>query len=268
MPINDISRVKVADVRNFWNKNPLAASSVPFPLGSAEYFKYYDRLREESESVEFSYRLHEYGAFKGRKVLDIGCGNGYILARYAREGAQVFGVDITDTAIDLCRKRFDINGLKGNFCVASAEELPFEDQTFDCVCSMGVLHHTPDTQRAIFQAQRVLKKNGIIILMFYHRDSILNRIIVPINKIFNIKNWKKPTQVLINDLDGCGNPKSAVYSRNEMRLALKSGIRDLKIFTGLAKAEMVGLFSYLTRLGPLLPVVSRFGWFLYVKGKK
>lgn len=41
-------------------------------------------------------------------MLDIGCGNGYILSKYAKEGATVHGVDITETGVDLTKKRFEI----------------------------------------------------------------------------------------------------------------------------------------------------------------
>ena len=159
------------DVRAFWDQNPLCAGMIPHPLGSREYFEYYDRLREEIESEAFSYRLHEYWAFAGRRVLDVGSGNGYVLSRYAREGAETYGIDITPTAVDLCRKRFAYAGLSGDFRVAEAEHLPFADGFFDCVCSMGVLHQVPDTERAIAEIHRVLKPGGRLVVMFYHRTS-------------------------------------------------------------------------------------------------
>ena len=75
-------------MRAYWQANPVAASAVPFPLGSPEYFSYYDHLRELNEPKEFSARLHEYSAFANRAVLDIGSGNGYVLSRYAAAGAS------------------------------------------------------------------------------------------------------------------------------------------------------------------------------------
>src|SRR5262245_29508563 len=131
-------------VRAYWEKNPVAANAIPFEPGTAEYFTYYDALREANESVDFSAKLHEYAAFKGKRVLDVGSGNGYVLSRYAMAGARVNGVDLTERAIGLCRRRFALMGLPGGFVVGNAERLPFDDATFDCVCSMGVLHHTPD----------------------------------------------------------------------------------------------------------------------------
>lgn len=92
----------IDEIRRYWEDNPLCASAIPHPLGSKEYFDYYNQLREQNESLEYSYALHEYNQYSGCNVLDIGCGNGYVLSKYAEEGANVYGVDITQTSIDLC----------------------------------------------------------------------------------------------------------------------------------------------------------------------
>src|SRR5260370_37562071 len=65
-----------------------------------------------------------------------------------------YGIDITKKAIELTRERFRLDNLKGEFRVAEAEHLPFADATFDCVNSMGVLHHVPDTERAVAEIYR------------------------------------------------------------------------------------------------------------------
>lgn len=256
--------VKIADVKQYWNANPLCASAIPHPLGSRDYFLYYDKLREANESLEFSYALHEYKSFAGKRVLDVGCGNGYVLGKYATEGADVQGIDITETAIDLCRKRFEYQGLRGKFDVANAEELPFPDNTFDCVCSMGVLHHTPNTQRAVDQIYRVLKPGGRFITMFYYRDSLMYRWAFAIRA----ENSGKPLQQFVNEVDGFGNPKGDVYSRRELAHLLRA-FTPPEMFTGLLQDWMLQ-----PELGePMLPEVMKylerwFGWFLYAKANK
>jgi 2-polyprenyl-3-methyl-5-hydroxy-6-metoxy-1,4-benzoquinol methylase len=104
--------IKIKEVRSFWDANPLCASNIPYPLGTKDYFEYYDNLREANESIKFSYWLHEYQNFNGKKVLDIGSGNGYVLSKYAQEGAEVSGIDITSTAINLCQQRFNLGRSK------------------------------------------------------------------------------------------------------------------------------------------------------------
>ena len=150
----------VDEVRRFWEGHPVAAAAISAERCTPQYFDVYDRLREANESLEFSHALHEYRDFKGRTVLDVGCGNGYVLGKYAAEGACVFGVDLTGAGIALCRKRFALQSLSGRFTVGNAESLPFPDEFFDCVCSMGVLHHTPNPCAAVDELFRVLKPGG------------------------------------------------------------------------------------------------------------
>lgn len=259
-----MSDLDIEQVRSYWNDNPLSASAIPHPLFSPEYYNYYDRLRELNESVAFSSRLHEYDAFAGRRVLDVGCGNGYVLSRYARAGARVAGVDITETAVLLTRKRLELMDLEGDVRVASAEELPFDDDTFDCVCSMGVVHHTPNTPKAVSEIQRVMKPGGRLVLMVYHRNSILYRVGFPVERM----RTGKSMQQLVDDVDGAGNPKGDVYSRAELRRLLTS-FTDLEMFTGLVQAWM--LPPPLSRVVPaaaLRSLAGRFGWFLYAKARK
>ena len=252
---------RIEHVKEFWERHPVAAASVPHPLGTREYFQFYDALRERNESPTFSRALHEYPRFRGRRVLDVGCGNGYVLSRYAREGARVFGVDLTDAAVRLCVARFQQERLAGDFCVGNAEELPFGDGAFDCVCSMGVLHHTPDTPRAVGEVWRVLKPGGRFIGMFYHRDSLVYR-----GKL-RARSFVSGTDVeaLVNEVDGRGNPKGDVYSKAELR-KLFEGFRDPELFAGL-----LGGSGALRRLMRPVPrwfatwLERRWGWFLYVR---
>jgi ubiquinone/menaquinone biosynthesis C-methylase UbiE len=259
-----MATVQIQEVANFWETHPLCASAIPYPLGTPEYFRYYDELREANESVKFSYRVHEYGNFSGHKVLDVGAGNGYVLSKYAQEGAKVWGVDITKTAIDLCSKRFKLFGLKGEFLVANAEELPFESDSFDCVCSMGVLHHTPDTAKAVDEIFRVLKSGGRLIVMVYHRNSALYRVKFPMISLVT----GKTIQQLVNEVDGVGNPKGSVFSKDELYRLLNK-FKELDLFPGLLQGWM--LFPRGGRIFPgrwLRKLEKYGGWFLYAKGRK
>lgn len=256
--------MEIQDIRSFWEVHPLCASAIPYPPGTREYFEYYDGLREANESLQFSYCLHEYQAFSGKKVLDVGAGNGYVLSKYAQEGAHVVGADITKKAIDLCRKRFGLLGLEGNFVLGNAETLPFEPESFDCVCCMGVLHHTPSPRKAVDEIFRVLKPGGRLIAMVYHRNSILYRFKFPLISLVS----RKPMQQLVDEVDGVGNPKGSVFSKADIH-DLLCKFEDLDLSVGLLQGWMIfpkggRLFS-----NPLLKKFEKFGgWFLYAKGKK
>jgi SAM-dependent methyltransferase len=254
----------LANVKAFWEANPLCASAIPHPLGSREYFQFYDRLREENESVEFSAALHEYDAFGGKQVLDVGSGNGYVLSRYAQAGATVTGVDLTSTGIGLCRKRFDLFGLPGRFVIGDAEALPFASEAFDCVCSMGVLHHTPETARAVGEVWRVMKPGGRLIVMFYHRNSVLNRLTFPLARL----RTGKSREQLVNEVDGYGNPKGDVYSKAELQALLRE-FTDLECQVGLLQRWMLpARLSRFVSDARLAEWGRRWGWFIYAKGRK
>ena len=263
-PTPDLSLVTTDHVRDFWQQNPLCASGIPSPLGDREFFEVYNAQREAIESIPYSYALHEYKDFKGKKVLDVGCGNGYVLSKYAAEGADVFGIDITQAGIDLCNKRFGYSSLTGDFRVADAQSIPFPDDTFDCVCSMGVLHHVPDTQKAVDEIYRVLKPGGRLIVMFYHRHSAKYQ--------FKYRVWSwvtgKSMQQLVNEFDGVGNPKGSVFSKTQLA-GMLSRFADINMRVGYLETRDIILRG--ARLLPenlfklLAPLV---GWNLYAKARK
>jgi len=254
------SSVLLEQVKEFWEENPLSTEVINIEPGTPAFFREYDRLREVNETPAFAKKLHEYDQFEGKRVLEVGCGNAYTLGKYAEHGAEVYGLDITKTAIELSQRRFEYQGLNGDFRVGNAEDLPYEAEYFDCICSMGVLHHVPDTERAVSEIFRCLKPGGRLIVMFYHRNSLLYRIAMPIKGLLT----GKSLQQLVNEVDGVGNPKGDVYSKRELRDLLYS-FRDIEMFAGLLQPSILRSFlpsSFVVLLG------KKWGWFLYAKGRK
>ncbi len=262
--IVNTDHVTIEEVRDFWQRNPLCVNGIPYLAGTPQFFTEFDTQRESIESIPFSYALHEYLDFNKKKVLDVGSGNGYVLSKYATEGADVFGIDITQEGIDLCRKRFDYLNLQGHFQVADAQELPFADNTFDCVCSMGVLHHVPDTQKALDEIYRVLKPGGRLIVMFYHRNSAKYQ--------FKYRVWSwvtgKSMQQLVNEFDGIGNPKGTVFSKIQLNIMLAS-FTEVKMQVGFLETRDVILRGARHLPDNLFKLFEPFlGWNLYAKGRK
>jgi len=97
---------------------------------------------------------------KGKKFLDVGCGLGYFSVRAGKLGARVYGIDIGDKLIDICRKKYP----KGKFLVASGARLPFKDNSFDVVLCTEVIEHVNSQKKVISEIFRVLKKDGYIIV--------------------------------------------------------------------------------------------------------
>lgn len=209
--------VKIADVKRFWETNPVAAAGIAAELGTAEYFRAFDALREDPdcEPYALSERIHGYSSTRGLRVLDVGCGNGYVLFQYARNGAEVSGVDLTATAVDLSRKRFTLGGVPGTFVEIDGQHLPFPDDYFDIVCSMGVLHHISNPQPTVDEIYRVLKPGGRLIAMLYHRYSWKNLVLLRLRRVLDPKFRGKTHQEILNMNDGDECPLALVYSRAE-----------------------------------------------------
>ena len=237
---------------------------------------------------------------KDLDVLEIGCGLGTDGAQFAQAGARYTGIDLTDAAIDLARRRFELFNLPGTFRVADAEQLDFPDNTFDLVYSHGVLHHTPDTAAAVREIHRVLRPGGRAVVMLYHRNSYNYRINIAIlrragvhllrwnagvklvhtltgeseeslrehaQQLRSDSHYLSSNEFLSRNTDGAGNPLARVYSRREAR----------ELFKDFATVELRPYFlnkRWLPILGPLLPrpleakLASRWGWHLWIYAKK
>lgn len=93
------------------------------------------------------------------KLLDIGCGAGYMIFRLDQHFDDLYGIDMSERSIALAG-----TVSRGNFQVANAETLPFADSMFDSVISTDAFEHIPNDEAAAKEVKRVLKKNGIFII--------------------------------------------------------------------------------------------------------
>lgn len=104
--------------------------------------------------------LARFAEAKGLKVLEVGVGLGAEHQCFAEAGADLYGIDLTERAVEHTRRRLEIFNLGSNLSVGDAEKLNFPDESFDLVYSWGVLHHSPDTRQAVSEVFRVLKRGG------------------------------------------------------------------------------------------------------------
>jgi len=157
------------EVSAFWSTEACGTHFVP---DFADEREFYDKFREYRYRTEWHLSLLvPFAEAKGKKVLEIGTGNGADGVMFALNGADYTGVDLTDTALEATRRHFEVQGLTGSFGCEDAESLSFPDESFDWVYSHGVLHHTPNTRRAIDEVWRVLKPGGRAVVMLYHKHS-------------------------------------------------------------------------------------------------
>lgn len=158
-------------VKEHWENDPCASRYADRSVNDAmAAFAEVDRQLYRQDYMRQSFA--EFDSARGKRVLEVGLGVGSDLLSWARAGAEVSGVDLTEASVRIVRRRLDAEGLSAKVLVGDAENLPFEDAQFDLFYSWGVLHHTPDTEKALRQAWRVLKPGGSIKLMLYHYPSV------------------------------------------------------------------------------------------------
>ncbi len=169
-------------VREYWDAKPLLSMELTAPLGSKEYLEAFDAIRLDLE--RYCIHLWEFERHKGHKVLDVGCGAPAFLVReFAKHRADVIGVDISPRSVEVARQHVAISGVTARVEVGNAEALDFPDATFDFVTSAGVLHHTPDTERAVAEIHRVLKPGGRAVIALYYRNILLRGALWPITRL-------------------------------------------------------------------------------------
>lgn len=159
-----------AEVRDFWDRAS-CGEDLYLHGSSAEDF---------AAQAEERYRLEPYipgfaqfEAARGKRVLEIGVGLGADHERFARAGADLTGIDLTERAIANTRQRLAVMGLKSDLREGDAENLPFDANSFDIVYSWGVIHHSPNTPRAAQEILRVLRPGGRFAAMIYQRHSMV-----------------------------------------------------------------------------------------------
>lgn len=154
------------EIKKYWTKN-LAQTwySNKKPL-SNEWFNEVEYLRY-SKYYEYLPSVAEFDGHFGEKVLEVGVGIGTDLVQYAENGSIVWGIDIASNIIDFTKANLQRLGLDANLEVASADDLPYSNNEFDLVFCFGVLHHIPNTEKAIKEIYRVLKPKGKAIIMMY-----------------------------------------------------------------------------------------------------
>jgi ubiquinone/menaquinone biosynthesis C-methylase UbiE len=252
-----------AEVRSFWNTTPCGSQFTRLERGTREFFDDVERTRYETHP--FMRRAVEFDAYRGQRLLEIGMGLGTDLLQFARAGAKVTGIDLTPASVELVQRRFELEGLAVDARVADAEHLPFADGSFDAVYSFGVLHHTPDTQRAIDEIYRVLAPGGRVTVMLYHKHSLRMWLGTPLFLLRGQHDSSRPAaEEWARVYDGLENPLGKTYSRDEVR-RMFGRFREPQLLC--RHPTRPGLPSLLNALGQRL-LAPWCGFFLIIKARK
>lgn len=276
------------EIKAFWQANPCGAELVGDLTDETrktyeDFFARYDEFRYSKEP----HILSNLAAidFAGKKVVEIGLGQGADSEVIARRGAIYSGVDLTEESVKRTRMRFSLKDLPFETIEqASALKLPFADDSFDIVFSHGVLHHIPEIRLAEKEIHRVLKPGGELIVMLYAKWSLNYLLSISVARRLgllglyasginpggiygeHLDNARKVgvlKYLSMNNFihvstDGPFNPYSKVYGHREIA-------EDFPDF------EIVGADKHFMHAPPLpvgwLPLASLLGWHLWVTMK-
>jgi len=164
-------------ISEFWSRHPnneIYLRDHPGVIpGSKEYFEII--LAARRKYIYYFPSMTEWlNQGPSKKLLEIGCGMGTDALVFAQHGFSLTGIDLSPVHIDLAKKLFKLYFLAGNFMKGNAENIPIPDNSFGCIYSFGVLHHTPNTAIAINEIYRVLVPSGRAVIMLYHKKSLNN----------------------------------------------------------------------------------------------
>ena len=108
--------------------------------------------------------ISQFTARQGKRILDLGCGSGRHAVYLAKHGFEVYGIDVSPTAIELTKKWMDEEKLTASLIIGGSDnKLPYVDEFFDVLISVQVIHHNTaeDIRRLIAEIWRVLHPDGL-----------------------------------------------------------------------------------------------------------
>lgn len=223
---------KKIEVKDFWNMASCGEELYLKGFSKQDYLNHSKKRYElEPEILEFG----EFFKFNGKKTLEIGVGLGADHQCLAEAGAILYGVDLTERAINHTSRRFELLGLNSKLQSADAENLPFPDNSFDAIYSWGVLHHTPNTPKAIQEVRRVLKPKGTAKIMIYHRYSIVGFMLWCRFGLLMLKPWRTLTEIYDKYLE---SPGTKAYSRKDIP-SLFEGFEIIDINTPINHGDLL-----------------------------
>ncbi len=230
MSTETFEQVPIEQVQNYWDRRPCNIRHSTKPPGSREYF---DEVERRKYIVEPHIpRFAEFPRWQNKRVLEIGCGIGTDTMNFARHGALVTAVDLSEKSLEMARKRAEVYGLSGSIRFyhgsgeALADVLPAE--TYDLVYSFGVIHHTPHPDRVLEQIRNYVRPGGTVKIMVYHRYSW---------KVFWIlmtygkgQFWRLAEMVARHSEAETGCPVTYTYTHSELRdLLERRGFRVTQV---------------------------------------
>jgi len=237
----EFTSVPIGAVRDFWNERPCNLRHSEKPAGSHEYF---NEVAARKYFVEPHIpRFADFARWRGKRVLEVGCGIGTDSVSFLRAGAILTAVDLSSESLALATRRVEQLGLGGKvrFHEADAERLTeyVPPEPYDLVYSFGVLHHTPHPEYALDQIRHYVRPGSILKLMVYHTYSW--KVFWAVARDGRGRFWDWRGIVARHSEAQTGCPVTYTYTERELRAMLES--RGFRV----TKARVEHIFPYRIR---------------------
>jgi ubiquinone/menaquinone biosynthesis C-methylase UbiE len=237
-------------VRDFWDE---ASCGEALYLDAANRESYARQARIRYELEPYIEEFADFAAAKGKRVLEIGVGLGADHQRFAEAGADLTGIDLTPRAVEHTSRRLAAFGHRSDVRVMDAENLEFPDATFDVVYSWGVLHHSPDTAKAVREVYRVLKPGGEARVMIYHKYSFVGYMLWARYALLRFRPFTSMSTIYSNYLE---SPGTKAYSVRQARELFRN-FRDVKTRVELTHGDLLSSAAGQRHQGVLLSLARR-----------
>jgi SAM-dependent methyltransferase len=262
------------NVRDFWDR---AACGEDLYLTSETVEGYASQAKRRYQLEPYILPFADFGRWSGQKVLEVGMGLGADHQKFAEAGAELWGIDLTEQAVQHTARRLELLGLQSTLTTGDAENLDFPNDAFDMVYSWGVIHHSPDTARAAREILRVLRPGGSFRVMIYNKFSVIGVMLWLRYALFAGRPLRSLDDVYAHHLE---SPGTKAYTSTEAAL-LFDGAEDLRIETVLTHGDLLegeagqrhrgALLWVARRIWPrrlIRAVFPRSGLFMLISGRK
>lgn len=249
-------------VKEYWDNTPCGTRGVMYSEGTFEYYEAISQNRYRLEPIIFKFA--EFNRWAGKKVLEIGCGAGSDLLEFAKQGAIITGIDLSSKSVALTRKRLEVYKLRGNAFECDAERIPFRSGVFDLVYCWGVLHHIPNPEKVVSEIYQILKPDGEIRIMLYHRYSLVSLQAYLWFGLFRLRPFKRIDEIMAKHMESAG---TKVYTIEQAK-------RMFSMFRNLSVKPVATIYDIRYARDKYLPkfvlnlIPDRLGWFMLIKGIK
>ncbi|HNI12155.1 MAG TPA: class I SAM-dependent methyltransferase [bacterium] len=278
----------VNDVKQFWSSHPMAynfptknlSKDLLAQIDQKFYKKAVNCYHGDGKKLYSDY-INYNEMIKNKSVLEIGYGMGTMMQCFCENGANYFGIDLSDFHFAAAQFRKSMFNLNADVVLGNAESLPYGDNQFDFVFSHGVIHHTPQTEKVCDEIYRVLKPGGKFLVMVYHLNSIRVRWDYHIKHSFF--RWQKGLKTFCSiqealnyhtdnhDSNRGGSPLAKAYTRTTgAKLFEKFKHLHIDVTSNPIEFEKFPFHPF----GKLMPfslrkkISKKWGYFLMINGQK